>query len=1526
MLLKTVQAGDLLPLLMTLPETMTGEHVAMLTPTILLPNEPEVTTPLVDKADHSLLVRRLAEQLWKDPHTTHKQHRRLGIADPLASMVTVVWEATQETVEERFLERIVHRYFLFVRQLDRSLAQRPGLQLVLVTDVDHSPEWTCPCPDLKRDFFDSVQQLLRRIGEAALDLQLRWVEEKKGQTLSSHLAEILSAHGHIDTATSGPQPKTDTELMADLDTFNAQLSKVTAHAGPATLTLDLLAPLLSLDVSQLPEEVPVKQSPEVPLYQAPDLLLGVHLKARRFTQYPLWVDLGPVTLVASENATGKTTLVEAIAQLYLARPRVRALLPDRAEQFGHEPLLQALRFTSNPEAPPEAAQLLALFADDAELERGTLGEVALLSVLPLLSNQDKHTLFEIFDLSTRMVQRLRTAASDVLLPTPSPKNSDDGTSERTGNAALKGIWVKFLGLEVARVTIEVNKRQIPLAKQDAAEEDDRIKQKLGSTGNNRIDEKVVDPELKELEYLLNTLAPSADVAPAPTEISAEVLTRLEAFFTPFLRWLRLSDNLPTEWDALQPHFISRTPGVSQNLRVFLSSRLEDLASLIERRLCTYVENLERAVLGDTGRGQIDRLENELYYFLDVAVELPRSHRPNTARQVRRAFAARLARWLYATGGELPILIVDEPVLGQDASAAAAALGRFLRLRRIHEGQRWVRSLGQPMGQFLVLLDAQIPPGPPRVEQIHTGKTLPFQHSDTDTSSANPHWPPLPPQLILASHLSSTLVAAADSEGLVLDLAVQGQLRKLIPPEWMNTVRDVLSETSQVWSREQHARLLQDWKPLAAAALVRCWHTAGPHAVFRAIGDGKGWRTGALESLCKLQLFALHQQCEAESAAYAESLARRLLLWLIGMDLLPAILADGQAGYEVSGLVLRQLPASGGEALELGPSRLRRISPWLEILPPDPVLADESASTGETPPPNPIPTAEREREEGVGATSPPPTATGDKQPGVGEAQEEALTASAQASSAQASDGETPDVQSVPIVQSPDGSIAVIVPTPEEVLESETAPESSPAQAPVPALELEPPTALQKASTIALSFAEESEPESIPIPPIQEAPDRINVGPVLAGTANNQTGKGGTRDDKTASPDVGPSVSGRSPQRATAPVPPVTPSGSAIARVRIQCPPDTYASIENIVRGIGMLPGADDPAALTVTCDPTFEQIPLEAGPHTGFKRSIRLRGPGWNHHPLTFEYDQGRSSTPTETILTTFHRWLELRRAELQLALLTAYVHGLPRTLGTSDGEPLALALWTYIPDDTGGPDAHFTFGMSMDEIRRSSPLDRIEKLIQREVEGLNLLRQTLAGAGRRTLRLYPKCLPGMGIRAGFIFNHRTGFSLEVMQNDSPWDVDLQKVRVRPRVRREEIKVPETPPAPDSSQARSGVSTPGLSTEMHVLLSYAQSVRELYLRWHASQQNLRVRVALEFMPPEGPSRDGVARDEVTDLAELLVEQIIRARRSGEVVRFFVAIPLALAVALGRSMNALGVVSLMDFDRETLEYLETFRFRC
>lgn len=192
---------------------------------------------------------------------------------------------------------------------------------------------------------------------------------------------------------------------------------------------------------------------------------------------------------------------------------------------------------------------------------------------------------------------------------------------------------------------------------------------------------------------------------------------------------------------------------------------------------------------------------------------------------------------------------------------------------------------------------------------------------------------------------------------------------------------------------------------------------------------------------------------------------------------------------------------------------------------------------------------------------------------------------------------------------------------------------------------------------------------------------------------------------------------------------------------------------------------------------------------------------------------------------------------------------------------------------------------------------------------LTRYRERLSSRGVGPVLLHPVCAPSVALRAGGVFHTFSGLRLSSTQWDAEsgqsavWDLD--------------------PPAPIRPRLAARRSSDPAPTELHLTVSASTSVRSAWERWRF--QARVAAFALHVEPASGPSRasvpDGAAASGwAMEIRALLLTAPIRAT----VLRIFFAGPSALAVAIGRVLRFDGVVILMDYDRRTETYVESFRF--
>ncbi|WP_157633619.1 SAVED domain-containing protein [Thioflavicoccus mobilis] len=1022
-------------------------------------------------------------------------------------------------------------------------------------------------------------------------------------------------------------------------------------------------------------------------------------------------------------------MAEALARLYLGRPRVRLTLPEggavwtNEDTLGNGPVvLEAIRIAvAGADAPTrmdlDPAAVLPLFGDDARLDEGSVGETALLSIWPLLVDREdtekrRDEVPRLADALQDLVRRLEDCAANAA-------NAKEGGPGQSADTVEIDIGPD-LGQRFKRYLSE-------FALRTDKDEDDRDTEP--------------DAHREKIQSLLDRLRTRKKYFPIPADL-------LFRYLQDCLRQERRRGFTP-DWMVLGR--IEREFGGHAPWRQLAANVLRERASRQRREASDYWDGIEGVIAASP---VIRSLERDLEDYFEVGLSCLYDHpiRSNTARQVRNGQARRLARWLGIGRIDLPVLLLDEPLLGQDLPASAALLGRYLRLRRKAESQRWALACAPPVERdeealsdsegtdtpiaALALRHARCEPGPSTRSNSDPPETAIRDLEPAQVEAALP----LPPQLIVTSNKPAVLAAAAEADGVVLDRNLRDAVEKLIPSNWRGPVVDALKKANREFADEMRQQAADAWiNRLPAQGLRLYWQrpdvlppVAEPFRYLEDVCEALGPTRLGLEGLRSEVSERVGVIGEGDLSRPVTALADQLLHWLVLTDLLPAALRDGDAHFEISGVATRAIPAAGGRIEEKGPARLRRIGPWLECLPPDPV-----------------------------------------------------------------GGPRPQVP-------------------------ETAPESiDPAQDIESAQAAVPKKPASVAATMGIWY--------VAVPPeisakAEDCFSRFAVG--MEGVV----------------------------------------------------PPDCRCELE--IRRAGMRPyrqGDPDPAVVVA-------EILTETG-RNGEERptakvSSAFVSPDWTGE-------------------------LSLLADELARQRVKALLGQLP------DDEPVGIGLLTH--EEGRGFERSVAFVLEGQQVHTDRPdwefLTR--RLWQQRIEApLTLLRRALAVDRRaQSLRFHAFCHLGAAIRAGAIFSHTSGFSVECMQNGEPWDLYRQ-----PAYRKQPFNISESgPPA-------------GAAAEIHLLLSFSQTVSEAYQIWREDQaKTLPVRV-ISIEPQGGAGRQAIAREDVADWGEA-VFHVLSTRRTSRIdcTRIFCAAPVALAMAIGRSLNACGRIVTMDLPKPSVRgYFASFDF--
>jgi hypothetical protein len=177
-------------------------------------------------------------------------------------------------------------------------------------------------------------------------------------------------------------------------------------------------------------------------------------------------------------------------------------------------------------------------------------------------------------------------------------------------------------------------------------------------------------------------------------------------------------------------------------------------------------------------------------------------------------------------------------------------------------------------------------------------------------------------------------------------------------------------------------------------------------------------------------------------------------------------------------------------------------------------------------------------------------------------------------------------------------------------------------------------------------------------------------------------------------------------------------------------------------------------------------------------------------------------------------------------------------------------------------------------------------------------REELGESGVQRIRLYAKAHLSVGLAFGYVFRKPTSIQLEIEQEGENsvqwWKSDDQAAPGAPLI----VKRPRT----DSNEG-----------DITLELSISRDVSPTVESWIA-QAGLPIQQRIAFTPASGPGRSAIP-DSSHALAA--VRQIrdevltLRDHQPGVVLHIFGAMPIALAVLLGRELNRCGPMQCYEF---------------
>lgn len=175
------------------------------------------------------------------------------------------------------------------------------------------------------------------------------------------------------------------------------------------------------------------------------------------------------------------------------------------------------------------------------------------------------------------------------------------------------------------------------------------------------------------------------------------------------------------------------------------------------------------------------------------------------------------------------------------------------------------------------------------------------------------------------------------------------------------------------------------------------------------------------------------------------------------------------------------------------------------------------------------------------------------------------------------------------------------------------------------------------------------------------------------------------------------------------------------------------------------------------------------------------------------------------------------------------------------------------------------------------------------------------------LVLVPQCTPAAAIRAGAVLNRVADHSVKVFWQGEEWSLDTAGSAV--------------------DELTNTLDGRGIEPRNHLCLvvSIFKDIRPDWLQWAGNLHRVPFR-ALHVCPVAGPSQDVLKTPEQAVGWARQIGQWLREKRlpSDNGSSIFAATPGPISVALGRELNAIGRVYLLDFDTERQEYVNAFEF--
>lgn len=862
----------------------------------------------------------------------------VGVALPLATL-----EKSGEAQDvQRVMERVVERYLQAPGVSRPGLVRRPALQILVMPQegkrgdrweqVVHTVEIAARGLEARvglqlPDFRVVLGEGYVEEGEigATADLgprpsvfHLRFLSRLAGARPS--LAPLVQAlEAELDRVANRFEQMLTTvqETLAEERPSGFQVGSCLADLRAAPDLFNLLSGITAppTDVQGDAEKPRESRRLPVPL----DLMLNVRHWVKG---EPARLALSNLTLVLGENAAGKTTVAEAMALLASGLPRVRVRPPVGSDEIGGDVTLTLLHPAGEPRW--STAELLPLFADDADLSGGRVGELALPTFWPM-------------DGALPLIQGVRRLSEASLRYRGELLRLEEHL-ERLSLAPSPAAWGDLNLRDGLRWRLDdwINQWRANMRHwQDPTHTDYRDPKELDADPAVKT-WRALDADLTARTRGHTRRSPrlhvnAALMTPLASDLLAFVLPDY-AGAAPRARWTDIHDMLARIGaEALAYQAAAR-----------LLEERRRLLVIAETNWDTSLDDAVKTWLERSGaKSRLSDVEDRLDHLLDHRVA-PEDVRPNTATLVRVSLAKRIARSLVFGAYTMPMITLDEPTLGQHETASARTLARYTRLARTVESAAWQGPWSQTLTVETLQLsglragdreDLSAPWSPETVERW-TWVSLDVCRSHR-----------APPLLVL-SYGRAALNALATVEGESLTYTISNDLRKLVPDGWRAPLAAALRAVEETWAPPGAGAVPPRLPAAMAQSLLRArtW-TEAPLAGLTLVLEAADawWKTAqgaaqklGIRSLLSEEMPPLNKEApkeilDAQLEAYRD-LAKRVVAWMALVELLPAALHDGPLHLRVTGMSTLLLRYQGGDAQQEGPARLRRVSPAMLMLP------------------------------------------------------------------------------------------------------------------------------------------------------------------------------------------------------------------------------------------------------------------------------------------------------------------------------------------------------------------------------------------------------------------------------------------------------------------------------------------------------------------------------------------------------------------------------------------------------------------